>query len=93
MAPRPASGIRRVTLSVGRHVYTSEIWRETEISWVLLKVQVRRVGVVGGIEFHRTSCLEVLRRAEAVAMEIISFEVKGLNDETRLSHLGRLTGG
>jgi len=69
------------------------MWRETETSWALLKVQVHRVGVVGGIEFHGTSCLEVLRRAEAIAMEIISFEVKDLDDETRLSHPGRLTGG
>ncbi len=93
MAPRPASSIRRVTLSVGRHIYTSEILRERETSWALLKVQVHRVGVVGGIEFHGSSCLEVLRRAEVVAMEIISLEVKDLDDKTRLSHPDQLTSG
>ena len=72
MVPRPTSGIRRVTLSIARHAYTSEIWRESETSWVLLKVEVHRIGVVGSIDFHGRSCLEVLQQGEAVALEIIS---------------------
>ncbi|OEZ02429.1 hypothetical protein BIY45_01100 [Stenotrophomonas sp. BIIR7] len=69
-----ASEIRRVTLSVGKHVYTSEIWRESEGSWALLKVQVHGVGVAEAIGFHGTSCLQVLQRAEGVAVELIARE-------------------
>jgi hypothetical protein len=75
MVPRPASGIRRVTLSVGGYAYTSEVWRESETSWTLLKVHVHKIGVIGSIDFHGVSCLEVLRQGEVVALEIISLSV------------------
>lgn len=83
MVPRAASGIRRVTLSVGSHLYTSEIWRESETNWALLKVQVRDVGIADAIDFHGNSCMEVLRQAEVVAREMISLKGSPVDEGAR----------
>lgn len=83
MVPRAASGIRRVTLSVGSYVYTSEIWRESESSWTLIKVQVHDVDIADEIDFHGTSCMGVLKQAETVAREILSLKGHPLDDGAR----------
>jgi len=41
---KPGKDLERGTLSVGEHVYTSEIWRLSESRWVLLAVEVHGVG-------------------------------------------------
>ena len=72
MASRHPSGIKRVTLCIGRHVYTSEVCQESESSWILLRVDVHKVGVAGSIDFHGKSCIEVLRQGESLALEMIA---------------------
>lgn len=75
-------GLRRVTLSVGRHSYTCELIRESDTSWKLRRVEVHKVGVAGHIDFHARSCYAALQEGEAVAKEIIAL-AEGDNGERR----------
>ncbi|MBA2130381.1 hypothetical protein EF148_13235 [Stenotrophomonas maltophilia] len=62
---KPAKDLRRVTLSVGEHVYTSEIWRISESRWVLLAVEVHGVGERSDLGIKAPSCLKVLEAGKA----------------------------
>lgn len=67
-----ARDLRRVTLSVGKHVYTSEIWRHSESCWVLLAVEVHGVGGRSTLGIEAPSCLQVLEAGERIASEILN---------------------
>ncbi|MDH1192623.1 hypothetical protein [Stenotrophomonas sp. GD03958] len=68
---KPGKDLERVTLSVGEHVYTCEIWRLSESRWVLLGVEVNGVGGRWGLEIKAPSCLQVLEAGERIASEIL----------------------
>ncbi len=68
---KPAKDLRRVTLSLGEHVYTSEIWRLSESRWVLLAVEVHGVGGRSGLGIKAPSRLQVLEAGERIASEIL----------------------
>lgn len=68
---KPAKDLRRVTLSLGERVYTSEIWRLSESRWVLLAVEVHGVGGRSGLGIKAPSCLQVLEAGERIASEIL----------------------
>lgn len=80
MIRQPTSGIRRVTLSVRGHVYTCEVWRESDNDWTLLRVEVHGLGVAGALDQKASSCLEVLQRGELAALEIISASPLSVED-------------
>ena len=69
---KPGKDFERVTLSVGEHVYTSEIWRLSESRWVLLAVEVHGVGGRSDLSIKASSCLHALDAGERIASEILN---------------------
>lgn len=68
---KPGIDLRRVTLSVYGHVYTSEILRLCDSHWCLLVVEVHGIGMRTGLQVEATSCLQILVAAEQVAQQIL----------------------
>jgi len=68
---KSAKDLRRVTLPVGEHVYTSEICRISESCWVLLAIEVHGVDARSGLGIKAPSCLQVLEAGERIASEIL----------------------
>lgn len=82
---KPDNDLKRVTLSVGEHVYTCEIWRLSESRWVLLGVEVHGVGERSDLGIKAPSCLNdafhpkgyIFRRGDEISAIIGSSNLSG----------------